>query len=255
MTTTHKVDETVKAYFLGRLDDEMASQLEARYFNDPAYLDGLRTQEDSLIAEYLNGHLSQPDRQRFEVKYLTVPVLKARVEEIRAQLGTAPVRRWGFPALRWGAAMAAMALLIATAVWLSRTHSVRQNSAAVPRAPAAVPAFALSVRLFPGVTKGYAAANQGLQAPGPNTPVDLTLVLPGRTAGSTYSVTVLALDASAHSQTTWTSPPSLSRRAGDDGELTVRLPAGILTPGDYTAEVRDDRGEIVESYLFRVMAP
>ncbi len=72
---------------LGDLDREEASRLELGYFIDPARLRHMKETEDRLIRDYLEGRLSRSVKDRFELRYLSVPELRRRIEAIRAQTG------------------------------------------------------------------------------------------------------------------------------------------------------------------------
>ena len=53
-------------YLLGQLSEEEGAAIEDRYFLDPDYFARLEVAADDLADQYVRGHLSPHDRQRFE---------------------------------------------------------------------------------------------------------------------------------------------------------------------------------------------
>src|ERR1700733_14489213 len=86
METPHSLIEPVRAYLLGALDDREASELEVLYFCNPACLRLMNNVEESLIKDYFQNRLSQAEREQFETRYLEVPELRRKLEEVRARL-------------------------------------------------------------------------------------------------------------------------------------------------------------------------
>src|SRR6266566_694368 len=82
--------EPVRAYLLGKLDDQTASVLEQRYFTDRSFFLRVREIETALIQDYVAGRLASTDKHLFENRYLTVPEMRRRLEEVR-RLGGTPV--------------------------------------------------------------------------------------------------------------------------------------------------------------------
>ena len=179
MNSTHKSDESVRAYLLGTLGELEASELEASYFLDPARLRWLESIEDALIGDYLHDRLARADRQRFEARYLEVPVLQQRLEAVRSRiLLNAQAKRAGaWPMLR--IALVCMALL-ALGIGTWRYQLVPQAIVATAaRKIAAVPVASFSIRLAPGVSKGAHTGAQEFAIPPAIGKVSLTLELPG----------------------------------------------------------------------------
>jgi anti-sigma factor RsiW len=61
---------SLKQYLLGQLSQEEQRQLEVRLLNDQQFLVELLMAEDELIDEYLDGSLSEQDREKFEQHFL-----------------------------------------------------------------------------------------------------------------------------------------------------------------------------------------
>jgi hypothetical protein len=89
--------EPVRSYLLGTLEESCAAEIEQRYFTDRAFFHFVQAVETGLIEDYLAGRLLPSVKSRFEERYLTVPDLRRRVEEVRgtrvrARTAVAPVR-------------------------------------------------------------------------------------------------------------------------------------------------------------------
>jgi len=71
-------------YLLGNLTEEEQVLVEDRAFADADYLGALEAAEADLIDAYLRGELSQSDRRGFELRFLTSPQRRSKVEFARA---------------------------------------------------------------------------------------------------------------------------------------------------------------------------
>jgi hypothetical protein len=71
-------------YLLGNLTEEEQVQAEDRAFADADYLSALEAAEADLIDAYVRGELSQSDRRSFELRFLTSPERRRKVEFARA---------------------------------------------------------------------------------------------------------------------------------------------------------------------------
>jgi len=240
----------VRAYLLGLLDETEAAQIEERYFADNAYFQWVRDVETELIGQYLAGRLKRPDRNRFESRYLTVPEMRKRLEEVRAAGPVAP--RQSFR-LRWYAAAAGVALVISVpSVWLYwQGHGATPPHTPNPAPPR--PPLILAVHLSPGVSKGASAGMEFVQPAGGR--VRLSLELPGRTTPVDCRVDVALVAPGGEHETVWTSPAALSHAAGSGSSVEVELEAAALRPGDYVVTVSDPQRATLETYVFRVTPP
>ena len=70
---------------LGKLSDDEAASLEEEYFTNRDYFLKIQAEEKTLIADYLDGKLQSADKHYFESRYLQVPLLQRKVEEVRRQ--------------------------------------------------------------------------------------------------------------------------------------------------------------------------
>jgi hypothetical protein len=146
---SQRSDETrhVK-YLLGNLTEEEQVQAEDRAFADADYLSALEAAEADLIDAYVRGDLSQSDRRSFELRFLTSPERRRKVEFARA-LATITLESktreprgagrpffmrafWGWnPAGQFAAAIAAL-ICIAGGAWLvSENAAIRSRVAAL----------------------------------------------------------------------------------------------------------------------------
>jgi hypothetical protein len=252
MEMRHKPSETVRAYLLGALDEREASELEVNYFTDPACLRGVRSVEESLIEDYFKKRLSPADRQRFEIRYLEVPELKRRLEEVRSRLeGTASRTKSAvWPSIRL--AVACLGLLAVGAGSWRYFHPRSPRTIAAARSAIPVPMAVITLRLIPGVAKGAVTKGRELTVPAAGAVVRMTLELPGRRMPLDCTVRLLALDADGRPGVVWTSQLVRSESVADVGEVTVEPDASILHPADYIVQVVTPQGGILETYVFRI---
>ena len=135
-------------YLLGNLTEEEQVQVEDRAFADGDYLSALEATEADLIDAYVRGELSQSDRRSFELRFLTSPERRRKVEFARAlatitsesktQESRAAGRPffmrafWGWnPVVQFAAGMAAL-ICIAGGAWLvSENAAIRSRVAAL----------------------------------------------------------------------------------------------------------------------------
>jgi hypothetical protein len=71
-------------YLLGNLSEEEQVQVEDRALADADYLSALEATEADLIDAYVRGELSQADRRNFELRFLTSPERRRKIEFARA---------------------------------------------------------------------------------------------------------------------------------------------------------------------------
>jgi hypothetical protein len=80
MTYDAGIEETLKLYLLGQLDEERQSRLEERLLLEEEYSDEITAAEDALTDEYVRGNLSAADRKSFQQHFLGAP---ERAEKLR----------------------------------------------------------------------------------------------------------------------------------------------------------------------------
>jgi len=135
-------------YLLGNLTEEEQVQVEDRAFADGDHLSSLEATEADLIDAYVRDELSQSDRRSFELRFLTSPERRRKVEFARA-LATitaesktqespaagrpffmSAFRGWN-PVFQFAAGMAAL-ICIAGGAWLiSENAAIRSRVAAL----------------------------------------------------------------------------------------------------------------------------
>ena len=71
-------------YLLGDLPEEEQAWLEDRAFSNREYMQNIAAIENDLIDEYVRGELTDPERQRFERRFLVSPERRRKVEFARA---------------------------------------------------------------------------------------------------------------------------------------------------------------------------
>ena len=165
-------DQEITRYLLGSLPGREAERLDKLSFTDDEFVDALSAVEAELVDAYVRGELTGAELEQFNTHYLASPLRRERVKfaealrdfaEARAAAevrggGSRPAEAGGEmrgwlsglnllagprPALRWGGALAALALLAAGG-WLT-LDSVRlrreasQTQAARERGPGTKP--------------------------------------------------------------------------------------------------------------------
>jgi len=66
-------DDLIRRYLLRELPKGEQKRVEERLMTDDAFFERLKVAEDELVDEYLGGGLSENERQRFELSFLTTP--------------------------------------------------------------------------------------------------------------------------------------------------------------------------------------
>jgi hypothetical protein len=251
----HKLDEPVRAYLLGTLNDDHAAALEEKYFVDADFLGEVRNSETKLIQDYLANRLSASERRLFVKRYLGVPELARCVERVRQE--SANSRQTGHrprsTSWHFSLAGAMLSLLLAAGFVYWREQPRRADPrGGLPQIARDLPVFTL--RLSPGTIKGATAQSVAIARRPAGTMVRLELDLAGENLAADYQARLMAIDADGHRGTIWTSGIRRPVTAAGGGVLTVDVAASLLLPGDYLVEVGPpDRGTL-ETYLFRVNA-
>ena len=83
----------MRSYLLGTSTKRAASSIEERYFTDRGFFLFVQAVETALIEDYLAGRLAPSTKKRFESRYLAVPDLRRRLDEIRGIQVSAQVVR------------------------------------------------------------------------------------------------------------------------------------------------------------------
>ncbi len=277
----HKSHEAMRAYLLGLLPDDQAAALEEEYFVNRAFFLKVQSEETALITDYLDGRLRGTEKQSFETRYLQVPNLRSRVEEVRKQRerpGVAPSSPWKVPRLAWAAAFILIFGLGALVYYLrpgERAKTSNQGQQVATNSSSQIPSSAgtdITVLLSPSITKGPGAVNKWLRQPAAEATVRLVLELPGESNRVQRTVEVLLVKADGSFATVWTSSNPIASvsyygpRAGSKpapagtltkGQpaqaLTLSLPGSLFQPGDYLVKAKSTDGELHGTYAYRVI--
>ena len=242
--------EPVKSYLLGTLEENLASSIEERYFTDRAFFLFVQAVETALIEDYLAGRLAPSTRSRFEQRYLTVPDLRRRLEEVRGRqaLPTAPEGSgWNIRIL-----LTAAMLLVCfggAALWV---YHDRMRFPALPRSTFVRPVLA-TISLSPGVVKGEATGMALIRATSEKGDVRLVLELPAQSSPIFCSAQLSVALSDGTWKRVWSTPQpvwSTTFRAGQ--QLSLNLDSSLLDRGDYQVEVTGADKLIQEAYFFRV---
>jgi len=241
--------EPVRSYLLGMVEESSAVSVEERYFTDRRFFLFVQAMETALIQDYLAGRLAAPEKIRFEARYLSVPDLRRRLEEVRAATPPAPVAcRQAHPNRLLMAAAIILLCVAAVAFW-GYNHRLRSDALSGP--VRARPSLA-TLSLSPGLLKGDASAAK-LAPPTRQGDVLLVLEIPGRAIQTLCSSQVSqALPKGSWKRVWSTSKPVWSTSSPGGQELALRVDASVLVRGDYLVEVTGADGNVHETYYFRV---
>jgi hypothetical protein len=240
--------EPVRSYLLGTLEESSAAAVEERYFTDRRFFLFVQEMETVLIQDYLAGRLTTAEKIRFEARYLSVPDLRRRLEEVRALNLPAQVAGWQVRPARLLIAAIIVVCVASVAFW-GYNHRPRGDalSVSVPARP-----ILATLSLSPGLLKGDASAAR-LASPTGEGDVLLVLELPGRPVQTLCSSQVSLALPSGSWKSVWSTPnPIWSTSSPGGQELTVRVDASRLVRGDYLVEVSSADGKVQETYNFRV---
>lgn len=130
METEHIVSEPVRAYLLGQLEGAEAVALEEKYFMDRSFFLRVQAIEQRLIEEYLENRLPRSERRQFESRYLKIPALRQRLEEVRAEWAVSRPAPKSASWWAWRAAFAACVIGAVGIAWIY-VHQHRHRSAEV----------------------------------------------------------------------------------------------------------------------------
>jgi hypothetical protein len=247
----------MRAYLLGLLPDDQAAALEEEYFVNRASLLTLKSAEEDLIGEYLAGRLPPAEKRHFEKRYLHVPELRRRVEEVRREhIAAQPVVKPSFWNA-WRLALAATPVLVvfAFAVWGFRSHQAKPAEL-VASGPTPQTGPPLSIRISPGSTKGVDSKSVQFEQPASGSIVNLILELPGQTSTLRCKVRISSVEAEGGWLALWNSPePVVSTRTPTGQALTLPIGSSLFRPGDYVVEAWTSDGQFSATYVYRVTGP
>jgi hypothetical protein len=241
----------MKAYLLGQLPEDQAAVLEEEYFTNREFFLQMQSAETALISDYLDGSLSSAEKQRFESRYLQVPLLQRRLEEVRRLRAVPPsaARASLRPPLRLAFGTATVLVLV-LGIWLYRSRPANPPGGGPMQAQ--VQSVAV-VRLAPGLIKGPGAQQAQFDPPGNGHAINLVLELPAQSSPVQCQIRISRVSAEGRWTTVWNSPGLiLSSRENNSQVLALQIGGSLLQPGDYIAEARVAGGEMQETYSYRI---
>lgn len=247
----HIFNESMKAYLLGQLPEDQAAVLEEEYFTNREFFLQVQSAETALISDYLDGGLSSAEKQRFESRYLQVPVLQRRLEEVRRLRAVRPAaaRMSIWPHLRLSFGIPAV-LVLALGIWLYRSRPANPSGGG-PMQPQAQSVTV--VHLAPGLMKGPGGQQAQFEPPAHDAAINLVLELPAQSSPVHCQVKISRVNADGRWTTVWNSPrPILSSRENNSQILALQISGSLLQPGDYIAEAWIVGGESREMYSYRI---
>lgn len=84
-------DKVIRRLLLGSSDEEERSGVEERFMIDPEYRERALMVEEDLIEDYLDGSLSESERERFRTHFLSTPQQQRKVRVARSLRSVAAV--------------------------------------------------------------------------------------------------------------------------------------------------------------------
>src|SRR5438477_606698 len=79
MTATPEIQDQIKRYLLGELDDGTRAQVEQKLLSDGEVFEELLVAEDEIIDDYASGRLDLEERADLEAHFLAPPTFRYRV--------------------------------------------------------------------------------------------------------------------------------------------------------------------------------
>lgn len=245
------------AYFLDRLPEGEAQQIEERYFADDAFFIFAGACEQELIRDYLLKKLSANDVRSFERKYLSSPGLREKVELCAAVMAVtrsrpAPVRiRTRMYAGIWQLAAAAVVLVGFVLIAWQQTRIARMEARlqqvtsrdAMALAKNAPPQVFTAFALKPALDRDARSGPVVLRISPAAENVQLSVAIePGNQAAQYRAA--LALPGGAE---VWS-----GFVPGGSQLVAVTVPARAMPRGDYVLTLDARAGRAHEAYAFRV---
>ncbi len=252
MPMDHISNESMRSYLLGKLSDDEAAALEEEYFTNRDYFLKIQAEEKTLIADYLDGKLPSADKQYFESRYLQVPLLQRKVEEVRRQRSAPKPATQPSAGISWRMALAfASILLLGFGISIYRSYWSKPPELVARDQPPQ--AHSVAIRISPGSVKGPNSTTAQFEPPISGSTVNLILELPGQASPIRYQVRISMVDSNGHLMSVWDRPePLVSPESGQGQVLTLQIAGSLLRPGDYVAEARTPDGTVRETYVYRI---
>jgi anti-sigma factor RsiW len=247
VNSEHIQADVVKSYLLGTLPDDQASAVEERYFADPAFFNEMRRIEIDLVCQFLDQELTEEEQEQFERRRLQVPKLKNLVDEVRERRGAFLQPRLTPWIVSVAAALVCLAVVGLIVLRRGLAPSVQKGSVETP-------GQGISLFLEPGVTMGAGTTTKKLVLSSQVQPVALVAELPGQMVSADYVARVFSIGRDGSRNEVFTSGQIRSVARSGGQQVTVQLSSAQLQHGDYIMDLHPVRGEVSETYVFRVTA-
>lgn len=220
------------AYLLNEMPEAKRTKFVERWFTEPELYERVRMAEAELVDDYVRGRLSRGRRHQVERFLLGSDVQGRKLEFAEALRAPFPSsERFHIP---W-AYVAAAVLLLSTglSVWLGVKNLSLQRQVA---------RLESGLHLEHGDIYTLGLSSDTLRGASPETPLRLPpgsrllrleLELKPGEETSMYSVTV-----SGDGKIFWSEGPLRPESQGADHVAVVWIPAGVLSPGDYTVQLK-----------------
>ncbi len=237
----------MKSYLLGTLEENSAASLEERYFTDREFFLFVQAVETALIEDYLADRLAPSVRNRFETRYLSVPGLSRRVEEVRHKL-----ERTHSPVRYTRLLLSATILLICVggpALWIY----LGRMRIKVPQPQAGTRPLLATVTLSPGLLKGENTSAARIGAPSGRGDIKLLLELPGQRTEVLCSAGISLGLPNGRWKRIWLTPkPVWSTAFTGEQRLVLIIDSSLLARGDYLVEAVGVVQPVHETYYLHV---
>ena len=230
MTPSSDVQEKLRRYLLGQLDERAREDIETNLLTDDDYFEELLNLEDEITDEYLAGKLNPADRSAFEHHFLVTPERHEDLNFARALnrhlAQAAPHRPDGktwWPAFLSrqplpvrATLLAAIVVVVAGAVWLLRNQRTPQSFATLT------------------LTASQATRSEGTEAPKLKLPLrenglKIVMVLPEAPAGATGYRTQIDTESG--------NTLSVDANRENNNSVSIMIPAAKLDAGRYSIKL------------------
>jgi hypothetical protein len=246
-------DALLREFLLGKLTDEDRERIESLFLTDPQTRERVLALEQDLVDDYLEDGLSDGDKERFVSRYaqtdeqrrklrITGAIRNWAVKEARAtQTTTLPISLWSRfwtwlrfkPRFFIPIAVTTVVAAVFAIVWLNgrieqRRHFAIEQELAQLNSPASLREVLPNTISFNlrSVSLRGAETQAELHIPADGRFVELHLAWIQSERYSTYQAEVRRL----RDRESFKIP---NLQAQNDGSIRLRLPAQMLTPGNY----------------------
>jgi methionine-rich copper-binding protein CopC/uncharacterized protein (DUF2132 family) len=250
------VQNQVRRYLLGQLEEADQERIELRLLTDPSFGEEFDTIVDELTDQYVNNELTGEEREHVEKHFLNTPERRRKLEFATELLSHAEAERGG-RAERVTVERAPGLLELFLAFWRRRSFAHVALTAAAVIIVAGLAFYLLSfgdssdyvaINLSPvNSNRAESTAPARVQLPGSGLTVNLSVPEDAKDAKG-YRVKLLGENEAEHDLT-------IDEQKGQT--VTVKIPAALLTRGSYVLHLFKVKADGTEeqvrgSYFFNV---